>query len=353
MKFTVADSRCQRDGDPESPAATTWSGATPTGGRYLPAQSYHGPTMETLALTGRAGLHGPFRALPAAPPAHPAQHVAVGPVRRRGLPTPSTEPSRKPARTPSRRSSANRSAVPRCLRTTPPVLGGPGRTPRAAWLLLCFDEIVYGRRTRGRVPGRATASHARHQRRRRGSGAVNSDRGCCVPGARLSTPSPVGPAASLGHTGRCSTLLCVGLKQCSRCEIGKGRRSRRDHGPLPLAVRSRPRSPISRSSGSAQSRVPAASSSWIRATGARYAQPLQRGRPAAYRPRRHPSEVLITLSTQPTETGTGDHAWSPPFVGSTTSSWRWSPPRRCRPLVPDEVNGELLGADRSSAGEAS
>ena len=26
-----------------------------------PAQSYHGPTMETLALTGRAGLHGPFR----------------------------------------------------------------------------------------------------------------------------------------------------------------------------------------------------------------------------------------------------------------------------------------------------
>lgn len=25
-----------------------------------PAQAYHGPTMETLALTGRAGLHGPF-----------------------------------------------------------------------------------------------------------------------------------------------------------------------------------------------------------------------------------------------------------------------------------------------------
>ncbi|MGH2681006.1 MAG: aspartate aminotransferase family protein, partial [Actinomycetota bacterium] len=25
-----------------------------------PAQSYHGPTMETLALTGRPGLHGPF-----------------------------------------------------------------------------------------------------------------------------------------------------------------------------------------------------------------------------------------------------------------------------------------------------
>jgi adenosylmethionine-8-amino-7-oxononanoate aminotransferase len=26
----------------------------------LPAQAYHGPTMETLALTGRPGLHGPF-----------------------------------------------------------------------------------------------------------------------------------------------------------------------------------------------------------------------------------------------------------------------------------------------------
>src|SRR5205085_9033925 len=25
-----------------------------------PAQAYHGPTMETLALTGRPGLHGPF-----------------------------------------------------------------------------------------------------------------------------------------------------------------------------------------------------------------------------------------------------------------------------------------------------
>ncbi|HEV2951519.1 MAG TPA: aminotransferase class III-fold pyridoxal phosphate-dependent enzyme, partial [Actinomycetota bacterium] len=25
-----------------------------------PAQAYHGPTMETLALTGRPGMHGPF-----------------------------------------------------------------------------------------------------------------------------------------------------------------------------------------------------------------------------------------------------------------------------------------------------
>ena len=48
------------------------------------AQAYHGPTMETLALTGRPGLHGAVRALPPEAPPHPAEHVAVRPDRRGG-----------------------------------------------------------------------------------------------------------------------------------------------------------------------------------------------------------------------------------------------------------------------------
>ena len=49
-----------------------------------PAQAYHGPTMATLALTGRPGLQPPVRAVPAAAPPRAAADAALRPERRGG-----------------------------------------------------------------------------------------------------------------------------------------------------------------------------------------------------------------------------------------------------------------------------
>ena len=95
-----------------------------------PAQAYHGPTMETLALTGRPGLHGPFG--PYLP-----QHLHIPPSTWRFDPTgeaalealdraleqagPRTSP----------RSSAKRSAPPPCPPTRRRVASGRA-SPSAA-----------------------------------------------------------------------------------------------------------------------------------------------------------------------------------------------------------------------------
>jgi adenosylmethionine-8-amino-7-oxononanoate aminotransferase len=124
-----------------------------------PAQAYHGPTMETLALTGRPGLHGPFG--PYLP-----QHVHIPPSTWRFDPS----------------GDAALEALDRALEQT-----GPGNVsaffceaisaaalpaytpPRRFWeglaerrerfgFLVCFDEVVTGvGRTGNWFAGAATA----------------------------------------------------------------------------------------------------------------------------------------------------------------------------------------------------
>ena len=86
-----------------------------------PAQAYHGPTMETLALTGRPGLQGPFGP-------YLRQHLHIPPSTWRFDPTGRrrstrwTRTSRRRAESP--RSSARRSAPPRCPATRRPPCSG-------------------------------------------------------------------------------------------------------------------------------------------------------------------------------------------------------------------------------------
>ena len=89
-----------------------------------PAQAYHGPTMETLALTGRPGMHGPFGPYLPQAPAHPAEHLAVRPVRRGGARRARRARSRKRVPGTSPRSSASRSAAPPSRATPRPRASG-------------------------------------------------------------------------------------------------------------------------------------------------------------------------------------------------------------------------------------
>ena len=109
-----------------------------------PAQAYHGPTLETLALTGRPGLHGPL--VP-----YLAQHCTSLPVLAN-----STQPERQPWRLWTRFSSGPAPAASLLSSAKPSQPQPcPRIPPRRFWegleerrrehgFLVCFDEVVTG-----------------------------------------------------------------------------------------------------------------------------------------------------------------------------------------------------------------
>ena len=110
-----------------------------------PAQAYHGPTMQTLALTGRPGLHGPFGPyFPSTCTSRRAPRTTIPPARRRSRR--STARSSRPVPRTCRRSSARGSAPRPSPAYTPPKRFWDGlaeRRERHGFLVL-FDEVVTG-----------------------------------------------------------------------------------------------------------------------------------------------------------------------------------------------------------------
>ena len=149
-------------------AATTSSAASRERWQVIsPAQAYHGPTMETLALTGRPGMQRPLRPVPPAPPPHPARArgASTPPARRRSRL--STGRSRRRGRGTCRRSSARRSARPPSRRTRPPQRFWEGLAERrdATRLPRLLRRGRDRRRSNGAmVRGRGDRVRARHHR---------------------------------------------------------------------------------------------------------------------------------------------------------------------------------------------
>ncbi len=172
------------------------------------AQAYHGPTMETLALTGRPGLHGPFG--PYLP-----QHLHIPPSTSRSDPTGQVGPRRARPRPrterdprPSRRSSARRSAPRRCPRRRR--LAASGRAwPNAAtatgsWSASTRWSPGSGERVGG-SPARGRRARRTSSRPRRASapGTRRSARCCAAsPSTRPSRTARVGSPSVTPGTAR-------------------------------------------------------------------------------------------------------------------------------------------------------
>ncbi len=180
-----------------------------------PAQAYHGPTMETLALTGRAGLHGPFG--PYLP-----RHLHIPPSTWRSDPT----------------GEAALEALDRALEEA-----GPGNVsaffcepisaaalpayapPRRFWeglaerrerygFLVCFDEVVTGVGRTGRwFAGAATACPPDIIATAKGLGAGYAAIGAVLVRDRVYEAIARGSRRfTLGHTWDGAPLACaVGL----------------------------------------------------------------------------------------------------------------------------------------------
>ena len=150
-----------------------------------PAQAYHGPTMQTLALTGRPGLQGPFGAVPPRAPAHPAELARIRPHRRSGAR--GARPRARAGRAGERvgvllRGDQRRGAAR--LHPAEALLGRARRAPRAARLPRPVRRGRDRRRTDGRVVrGERDGVHPGHHRHREGPRRrVRGDRRGPVPG---------------------------------------------------------------------------------------------------------------------------------------------------------------------------
>ncbi len=130
-----------------------------------PAQAYHGPTMQTLALTGRPGLQGPFG--PYLP-----QHLHIPPSTWRFDPTGEAAlealdralEEAGPENVSAFFCEADQRRGPARVHAATPVLGGPGRAPRAPRLPRVLRR---GRDRRG--PDGQLVRRRRHGLRRRTS----------------------------------------------------------------------------------------------------------------------------------------------------------------------------------------
>ena len=203
-----------------------------------PAQAYHGPTMATLGLTGRAGAAPPVRRPFIAPQLHiPPSTLALRPVRpggaRRARPR-----AREAGPAPSPPSSPSRSAPPRCRRIRRPTRSGAASTSAARehGFLICLDEVVTGLGRTGHVVRRRAAADRRRTSSRppRGSApATRRSARCCA--AITSTP-PVergSRAFEHGHTWDGAPLPCaVGRVRARPARSERGLVERvRERGP--------------------------------------------------------------------------------------------------------------------------
>jgi adenosylmethionine-8-amino-7-oxononanoate aminotransferase len=180
-----------------------------------PAQSYHGPTMETLALTGRPGLHGPFT--PYLPP-----HLHIPPSTWRF--DPSGEAALEALDHALEEAGPGNVSAFFCEPISAAAL--PGYTPpRRFWdglserrdrhgFLVCFDEVVTGvGRTGEWFAGAATACVPDIIATAKGLGAGYAAIGAVLVRAHVYEAFAQGSRRfPLGHTWDGAPLACaVGL----------------------------------------------------------------------------------------------------------------------------------------------
>jgi adenosylmethionine-8-amino-7-oxononanoate aminotransferase len=188
-----------------------------------PAQAYHGPTMETLALTGRPGLQRPFEPyLPEHLHVPPSTWHTDRPARRRSRR--STKRSTQPVRTPSPSSSATdqRGGTARVHATGRFWRGLAERRDRHGFLV-AFDEVVTGV---GRVgewfAGSSTVCSPDLIATAKGLGAGYAAIGAVLVHDRVSRAIEHGSGRfPLGHTWDGAPLPCaVGLRSSTCCVRG-------------------------------------------------------------------------------------------------------------------------------------
>ena len=214
------------------------------------AQAYHGPTMETLALTGRPGCTGRSgRTCPTTSTSPRAPRVRIRPASRRSRRW--TAPWSRRAPTPSRRSSARRSAPRRCPHPRRPSASGRA-WPNAATATASSSASTRWSRASGEPadgsPGRGRRARRTSSRPRRVSVPATRRSARCCAASRCSRPSRTGRAGSRSAT-RGTARRCR-ARWGSRCwtlsvPSSSSRTSRSVDGGS--GTSSRPRWPTSRS----------------------------------------------------------------------------------------------------------